>query len=320
MKRKMKINNLVEEDIQVKKEFIDKDADLTLSSIQRQNFYMWKEIIEVSKKANLFISKKNIKIGSICCNEQSHQNGSFVSAVCALLNFERKFKKVIFKDRIKYFPKQGIARIELYRNGKIVSTKIDDNIPINKNEEILLSRYKSNSKECFLYFLEKAFNKMNNQLPIGNIDPLMALYSLTAWIPVIYNIHEEEFQSNQCWNHLKYGTINGIALSVAISGTHFGDELFLRRGVSYSILDSRESKGKRQLKLKNPFCDKKNWHKEKFKLVKDGIFWIDYKDFLKHFDSFYLFYNPEIFEYNTPFIKKALEPSNTLHFNFVENP
>ncbi|WFD44252.1 cysteine protease [Malassezia psittaci] len=113
----------------------------------------------------------------------------------------------------------GVYQVRFHLNGCTSEVIIDDNLPMNSNDELLCASIKQNRKQQWQALLEKAFLCVHrSSYDFSGSTATSDLYTLTGWIPEQISIHDAKFQRESTWNRLFHAWKNGQCLLSAGTG------------------------------------------------------------------------------------------------------
>lgn len=160
--------------------------------------------------------------------------------------------------------------------------------------------------------VEKAYLKLRGGYDFPGSNSGTDLWVLTGWIPEQIFLHSEDVTGDDLWRHFARSFQHGDVLLTIGTGKlteREQEELGLVSEHDYAILDVKESKGRRQMLVKNPWAGADAVHGEGgFTFAPPdpphnppsfapGTFWMDCERVLQNFENLYLNWNPEIFRY-----------------------
>ncbi|CAG8568701.1 7043_t:CDS:2 [Ambispora leptoticha] len=192
----------------------------------------------------------------------------------------------------------GVYGFVFYKDGEWISTIIDDQVFLNKHGELLFSKCKDKN-ETWVPLLEKAYAKANGDYE--SIDggwPGEALEDLSGGISTSYWSHLIE-DKDKFWSELRRPNTD-----VLFGCAHFPQRsdkaLGLVGGHAYSVIRAVNLENFRLLEIRNPWGQFEwkgrwkdhgaEWKPEYLKILNysfedDGSFFMEYDDFLKHFQA-----------------------------------
>ncbi|KAI9040087.1 calpain-like protease PalBory [Aspergillus affinis] len=193
--------------------------------------------------------------------------------------------------------------------GKVI---IDDRLPSSKTSRSLHVIDRNNPTFLWPALVEKAYLKLRGGYDFPGSNSGTDLWVLTGWIPEQVFLHSEDVTGDDLWRRFAKAFHQGNVLLTIGTGElteREQDELGLVSEHDYAILDMKESKGRRQMLVKNPWAgaDAVHGEGENTSNLADpphnpqsfapGTFWMDCERVLQNFENLYLNWNPEIFKY-----------------------
>ena len=253
---------------------------------------------------------------------------SFVASLTICAQYERKFNKKILSKIIYPQNKMGDPvynpcgkyMIKLNLNGCTRKVIIDDYLPVDKRNELLCSMT-TNRGELWVSLLEKAYLKVMGGYDFPGSNSNIDLHALTGWIPERLAIHGQhtEFNKDKDFDRM-FENLHAGNVLITVATPFINKDEEGRSGLvsthAYAVLDIRRFKDRCLFQLKNPWShlrwkgnyseyDITNWTDELKRAlnydpklasnIDNGVFWIDYNSLIRHFDVFYLSWNPDLF-------------------------
>ena len=241
----------------------------------------------------------------------------FLSALCTVASRKDLLRNLFASTE---HASQGIYTIRFFKNGRWKYVNIDDRIPCGPTGQPLYARAKE-PHEIWPMLLEKAYAKLNGRcyrnLETGTMG--FALKDMTGGEPLTVNLVDpqirDECENGFLWQKLKLwvkqGSLMGCSYSVRRGEPREVEyDGGIIRGHAYSMLDVREFKHLRFLKIRNPW-GKKEWTGRwadfgpewenlrenysdapdwmvNYRSDNDGTFWMLFEDFCKYFNMIYV--------------------------------
>ncbi|KAL1884683.1 cysteine protease [Paecilomyces lecythidis] len=203
-----------------------------------------------------------------------------------------------------------------YFNGCYRKVVIDDRLPSSKTARTLYVVDRNNPNLLWPALLEKAYLKVRGgsyDFPGSNSGT--DLWVLSGWIPEQIFLHDDEVTPDQLWKRLLKAFHYGDVLVTIGTGKLTEREervLGLIGEHDYAILDMKESKGRRQMLVKNPWAagegfrdstqddrhESSPWsgRQDTSSSLSPGCFWMDGDKIFQNFENLYLNWNPGLFK------------------------
>lgn len=220
-----------------------------------------------------------------------------------------------------------------YFNGCFRKVVIDDRLPASKTSRSLHVVDRNNSNFLWPALVEKAYLKLRGGYDFPGSNSGTDLWVLTGWIPEQVFLHQEDTTGEQLWKRLFKAFHYGDVLLTIGTGElteREQTELGLVSGHDYAILDMRESRGRRQMLVKNPWAGPNTTralartHESsdpQHDPLSPGTFWMDLDRVMQHFENLYLNWNPGLFKHREDFhFTWDLANGKGIPGCFVKNP
>ncbi|XP_074126884.1 calpain-7 isoform X1 [Sminthopsis crassicaudata] len=307
--------------------FSDKCGKLPLSPKQKAIFSKWVRPDDLTNNPTMIYT-----VSSFSIKQTIVSDCSFVASLAISAAYERRYNKklitsIIYPQNKKGEPEYnpcGKYMVKLHINGVPRKVIIDDQLPVDRNGELLCS-YSNNKSELWVSLIEKAYMKVMGGYDFPGSNSNIDLHALTGWIPERIAMHSDSqnFSKESSFRMLYQRFHKGDVLITTATGVmseEEGEKWGLVPTHAYAVLDIREHKGLQFIQLKNPWShlrwkgrysenDLKNWTPELQKYlnfdprtaqkIDNGIFWISWEDLCQYFDVIYLSWNPSLFREST---------------------
>ncbi|KAL4979482.1 calpain-like protease palB [Aspergillus desertorum] len=301
--------------------FTDK-PDLHLSNLQRDIFAGWKRphellsgqvddtgmlltpVMSVSGSTDLVqdVLTDCSVVASLCATTSRYERGRGDTLLPIIYPCIRNSMKSDISPSGKYI-------FRFYFNGCFRKVVIDDRLPSSKTSRSLYMIDRNHKNYMWPALVEKAYLKLRGGYEFPGSNSGTDLWVLTGWIPEQVFLHSDDVTADQIWSGLFKSFHSGDVLLTIGTGKlteREQRELGLVGEHDYAILDMKESKGRRQFLIKNPwagtdavhpalFADAKPFHNSPF--LSPGTFWMDCEKVLQNFEHLYVNWNPAMFAY-----------------------
>lgn len=214
---------------------------------------------------------------------------------------------------------------------------VDDRLPSSNTPRFLHMIDRNHLNYLWPALVEKAYLKVRGGYDFPGSNSGTDLWVLTGWIPEQVFLHHEDVTSEQLWNRLYKAFHYGDVLLTVGTGKLTESEqdgLGLVSEHDYAILDMKESMGRRQFLVKNPWAgaeadvrhqdiniSPRRRNQDHLPTSSSpGSFWIECDNVLQNFDNLYLNWNPELFEYREDIHFTWDLSSRSVAGCFVKNP
>lgn len=194
-----------------------------------------------------------------------------------------------------------------YFNGCFRKVVVDDRLPSSNTSRSLhvIDRISPN----FLWpaLVEKAYLKVRGGYDFPGSNSGTDLWVLTGWIPEQVFLHREDTTGDQLWMRLFQAFHHGDVLLTVGTGQLTEKEqagLGLVSEHDYAILDMEETRGRRNVLVKNPWAGTDTEPSvgsmtadQHTATLPPGRFWMDFTRIFQNFENLYLNWNPELFRH-----------------------
>jgi len=263
------------------------------------------------RPSEIFAGEFKVFLGDIEPNDI--QQGTLMDCwlMCALASLAERPQLVKRLFKTTEVSPYGLYRVQFCKNGEWQTVTIDDYFPCDGRNAPIFSR--SNGNELWVMLLEKAYAKLHgdyNLLKLGLSRE--GMIDLTGCPTLWYNLESEEvrriLQADLLWPLLMQFDQDAALIAASTPGEDKRSESRpqdkkggLVPGHGYSIIQVREAYGHRLLNIRNPWGDfewegawsdqSPLWTGDMVKAINpvlnenDGMFWMNYEDFLRHFNG-----------------------------------
>ena len=228
------------------------------------------------------------------------------------------------RRRENFTPKisnSGKYVFRLHFNGCYRKVVIDDFLPSSKTSRSLHVIDRNNPTLLWPALVEKAYLKVRGGYDFPGSNSGTDMWVLTGWIPEQIFLHHDDLSPDELWDRVFDSFSSGNVMLTIGTGSlteREEKELGLISLHDYAILDLKESNGRRQLLVKNPWSTGAVW-KGKGQLGAEfvdsqgddnasgfaqqhsplfpGTSWMDYDEALQNFENMYLNWDPSLFSH-----------------------
>lgn len=296
----------------------DSSKEVTEDEVNALKVLQWKRAKDIFKNDN-FILYNKIEVEDIHQGELG--NCYFLSSLSALAENDDRYHQ-IFQSKKK--SENGCYVLRLMIRGIPKYVVLDDFFPCYKTGRVWFALAQSGHMEIWVQLLEKAWAKINGSYAatIAGL-PSEALSALTE-APCINYIHRR-YSEDEMWQILKESDIKNHVICTNTCNSEEATKMGLVTSHAYTVISLYEIQGLRLVKLRNPWGSFEwkgefNDHSDKWNIIPnlknivgceakdDGIFFMEFKDFLKYFPYTFVCKYENGFVYN---YKKIHQYSDT---------
>ncbi|KAI1980590.1 cysteine protease [Ophidiomyces ophidiicola] len=302
-------------------------SELKLSKAQQKIFNGWKrpsEIFADAKSDIIMVSNEPMDLA-----QDVTTDCSVVASLCAGVCQNNDGHSQLVKS-VKMYPScqyTSIPQISLsgkyifrmHFNGCYRKVVIDDRLPTSNSSSSLYVADRNCPTSIWPALVEKAYLKVRGGYDFPGSNSGTDMWILTGWIPEQIFLHHDEVGTDQLWSRLFGSFHSGNALLTIGTGKltiREEKELGLISLHDYAILDMKNTSGKRQFLVKNPWAGGAVWRGlggssaistppaagsgsqlSGRSSLSPGTFWIDCDEMLQNFENLYVNWDPCLFKY-----------------------
>ena len=305
----LKYNKIVDRYIQNDETFIDTqfkadDSSLGPGCVNR-GVARW---VRASEMENCVLYKDQIDARDVT---QGALGDCYFLSAMSVLGAENVKKIIKFKNQGNPGEwKCGAFWVSFYKNGQVEDVIIDDYFPVMGNGDFAFAKGGSDGKELWPAVLEKAYAKLNgsyNFIEAGKVQ--YALSDMTGGVSEQVELKKMNSNVDAFWERIKSLIKQGALMGAGSPENALGDsainEYGIVQGHAYAVLGIVEVDEYKLINLRNPHGNRGiEWNgdwsdesemwtqraKNKCNNVEevDGIFWMDFDDFLDNFSYLYI--------------------------------
>ncbi|KAL4866818.1 hypothetical protein BDV12DRAFT_129786 [Aspergillus spectabilis] len=301
--------------------FTDK-PDLHLSSLQRDIFAGWKRPHELLSEQEDDTGTSLAPVMSVSGKTDLVQDVltdcSVVASLCATTSMSERglggdllpvVYPCIYQPTNLELSPSGKYIFRFYFNGCFRKVIIDDRLPSSKTSRSLYMIDRTHRNFLWPALVEKAYLKLRGGYEFPGSNSGTDLWVLTGWIPEQVFLHNDDVTADQIWLRLFESFHNGDVLLTIGTGKLTEREqkdVGLVSEHDYAILDMKQSRGRRQILVKNPWAGADAVYPALFTVpepahnspsLSPGSFWMDCEKVLQNFENLYLNWNPALFKH-----------------------
>lgn len=188
--------------------FEDADGLLELSDRQREVLHEWRRFSDIVSSGK--DTPKPAVLDSLPASDTIRQglvgDCSFLSALSALAEFERKFREPVLSSIIypqldrgdvpgPVYNEYGQYGCRLFINGTVRKVVVDDRVPVRHNGQLLCG-HSSVTHEFWVTVLEKSFAKlMGSSYDMQGSNPGTDVFHLAGWVPETITLGGDRVQT-----------------------------------------------------------------------------------------------------------------------------
>ncbi|KAL3481193.1 hypothetical protein BJX99DRAFT_180328 [Aspergillus californicus] len=328
--------------------FTDK-PDLRLSELQRAIFGGWKRPHELLSE---HVDEEGAPLTPMMCMSGKTDlvqdvltDCSVVASLCATTSrSERGLDEnlipvvypCIYRPKNLILSPSGKYMFRFYFNGCFRKVVVDDRLPSSISSRSLYVIDRNHENFLWPALVEKAYLKLRGGYEFPGSNSGTDLWVLTGWIPEQVFLHNDDVTADEIWSRLFRSFHNGHVLLTIGTGNlteREQKELGLVSEHDYAILDMKESNGRRQLLVKNPWAGADAVYgalltepepsdlSSNSPSLSPGSFWMDCGKVLQNFENLYVNWNPGLFSHQEDIhFTWDLSNGKGLAGCFVKNP